>query len=78
MVLNLSIKKAMGYLLGEKNRQDFQFPGRKADRSKGEENSTCFGERRTQQPWKVSLRVVAKGEEVAVAGPAGRWSGRDA
>jgi hypothetical protein len=62
LVLDLSVKKAMGQVLSRRYRQDFQVPGGKGDRCKGVEGSLpCLGEKRIRQSCEVSGGMVDGG-----------------
>ena len=62
LVLDLSVKKAVGQLLGGRYRQDFQVPGGKAGNTRKEKRSSpCLGERRTSQPCEVLGGAVGCG-----------------
>jgi hypothetical protein len=60
LLLNLSVKKAMGQLPGRRYRQYFWVPGgKKRPKEGGTCGSTCFGERRIRQPCEVLGGAVA-------------------
>ena len=60
LVLDLSVKKALGQLLGGRYRQDFWVPGGRGRHKEGEEEGfvfvffPCLGGRRSQQPCEVA------------------------
>jgi hypothetical protein len=54
LVLDPSVKKAGGQLLGRRYRWDFWVPGGNSRHKEGEEVLLpCFGGRRNQQPWEA-------------------------
>ena len=61
MVLDLSVKKARGQLLGRRYRGNFQVPGGKGRYKEGKRGFVpCFGGRRMQQ----SCEVLGGGEKL--------------